>query len=295
MLNHPMPGTRSVDLRDALTSLRGITCLPMQLHSTRPHTVMATILQLSDPHLRANDELIRGIPPLKSLETVLIAARQYCPDPDCIVWTGDMSDDGSEQSYQHMRNILGDWFERSLWIPGNHDNRKHMRSVLLDQHVDSEELISFCKKIEGWRLLGLDTTIPGETTGELRLSQWKDLQQTWEGEPMLLFMHHPPATVECQWLDRISLINRDTFEEILLKTSSICASFSGHIHCEYERNKNGVRICTTPSTLFQFARSTSPGMMEHLPPGFRAIHLDGATLETQVIRLPELVYPPSAE
>jgi Icc protein len=253
---------------------------------------MPIILQLTDPHFRANNDRINGIPPRESLETVLEAARRYCPEPDCVVWTGDIADDGSTESYQCIREVVGDWFDRSLWLPGNHDSRAGMRSKLLDQDAETEALISFSACIEGWRLLGFDTQITGSTPGELRLSQWERLKQTTNGEPILLFLHHPPATIECEWADKISLVNRDTFDELLFETSSICATFSGHVHSAYEGNHSGVRICTTPSTLFQFDLSSSTITVDSVAPGFRAIHLDGSTMRTEVIRLPELVYPP---
>ncbi|MDP6360068.1 MAG: metallophosphoesterase [Planctomycetota bacterium] len=251
---------------------------------------MPTILQITDTHLRGSDEPIKGVAPLENLKRVLEAARDYCPNPALVVWTGDIADDESEGAYDKMREAVGDWYERSRWIPGNHDNRALMRAHLLNESTDDSSLLCFSEGVEGWHLLGLDTLVPGQTPGELRFSQWQSLHHSVNGEPILIFSHHPLALVHCNWMDDMGIQNREVFDAMLLETSAICANFAGHVHSEYDGDWNGVRICTTPSTLFQFKREPDTILIHPVPPGFRAIHLDGPTMHTEVIRLAESNY-----
>ena len=53
---------------------------------------MATILQISDPHLMSTaDGVLKGVVTAAKLKRVLGRARQECPDPDRVILTGDLS------------------------------------------------------------------------------------------------------------------------------------------------------------------------------------------------------------
>ncbi len=91
---------------------------------------MTTILQISDFHLLSRpDGTLKGVPTSECVALVLQRAREEVADPACLVLTGDLSHEETVAGYKLLADLLGDWSERSLLVPGNHDNRAKMRQV----------------------------------------------------------------------------------------------------------------------------------------------------------------------
>ena len=67
--------------------------------------------------------MLRGVPTAETLAAVLEKARDRCPDPACIVWTGDLSHKESVAGYRLLRELAGDWIEKSHAIQGTAQNR----------------------------------------------------------------------------------------------------------------------------------------------------------------------------
>src|SRR5690625_6464560 len=84
------------------------------------------LIQITDCHLQADPEArSRCGVPLRQLEAVVAAVR--AAQPDAVIVTGDISNDGSVASYQHAWQVFAalecPWF----WFGGNHDQPAQMR------------------------------------------------------------------------------------------------------------------------------------------------------------------------
>jgi Icc protein len=95
------------------------------------------IIQITDCHLFSEIQKngYNNINPYQSLQHIL--AEVTLRQPDVLLVTGDISGDGSGQSYQHFSKLL---YETGIncrigIIPGNHDNQAQMKS-----HIDSDYL-----------------------------------------------------------------------------------------------------------------------------------------------------------
>src|SRR5690554_7222962 len=65
------------------------------------------VIQLTDPHLRQDEDgLLLGMNTRRSLSAVLELVQQDGHDPDLVVATGDISQDGSEESYQSFQEYM---------------------------------------------------------------------------------------------------------------------------------------------------------------------------------------------
>ena len=260
---------------------------------------MTTILQITDPHLMSDRQgILNGIPPLETLATVLDDARDRCPDPACIVWTGDLSHEESVAGYQLLREIAGDWIEKSHLIPGNHDDRAALREVFPEIDGEGDEMVSFQTELGTWQLVGLDTLIPGDDAGALseeQLDQLHDWLTPDPGRPTLVFMHHPPVPVGCPWLDEIGLHNPDSLEKLLSRSRGVRGVFCGHVHHVHEGMFAGARVFTAPSAAFQFKVDSLAVAFDMIPPGFRLITLHDEVFTTEVYRCANLEYRPSED
>ena len=77
-------------------------------------------------------------------------------DIDAIIVTGDISDDGSEWTYQYADRTFSSLGVPTYCCPGNHDSLK----VMLDDYNPSfYSVLPASRLIRGWKLLSLNTVI----------------------------------------------------------------------------------------------------------------------------------------
>ena len=144
---------------------------------------MTTIVQISDPHLMSDRQaVLKGVPTAKALASVLEEARVRCPDPDCVVWTGDLSHEECAGGYHLLRELADDWIDKSLLIPGNHDSRVALREVFPEVGGKGDEPICFQAELGKWQLVGLDTP------DQVLVSRDRDLMQNSRLQIDLVFL-----------------------------------------------------------------------------------------------------------
>ena len=84
-----------------------------------------------------------------------------------VVVTGDFTHDERRETYQAVRGLLEEWLDRCHVLPGNHDERALLREVFSGQAGGTDRGICFSQSLGGWRLLGIDTHVPGEVAGRV--------------------------------------------------------------------------------------------------------------------------------
>ena len=250
---------------------------------------MTTILQISDFHLLSRPEgTLKGVPTSESVALVMQRAREEVADPACIVLTGDLSHEETVAGYELLRTHLGDWHERSLLIPGNHDDRAKMRQVFDQVPGESAEPIWFRHECDQWVLLGLDSHVPGQVYGVLSEQSVDRLAEELArgaNRPTLIFLHHHPSAVGSRWVDEIGLRNPESFASLLTRHTEVRGLFCGHIHQVFEGMIADVPFHSAPSAAIQFLPGTDTMQFDLQPPGFRVIELLEGTFTTRV-RIP---------
>lgn len=257
------------------------------------------ILQLTDLHLLADPaERRKGVPTRETFRDVLQLVRARHPDFDLAVFSGDLAHDEQLETYRALRDLLGDWLPRCRFLPGNHDDRRFLRSAFSGIVEGGRRPIGFAANLGEWRILGLDTHVPGEVRGHIEDEQldWLEADLAEHADrPTLIFMHHPPISVHSAWLDRLGLDDAEQFEQLILASPQVKLICAGHIHHEFHGRLGKADVYTTPSTGVQFEPAADEPTYAAEPPGYRVITLEGASYRTEVVRLPELKYPPIAD
>lgn len=250
------------------------------------------IAQITDTHLSADpNQEKKGIATAKSLQSVIQRIEQLQPQPDLLLLTGDLSQDETPESYQHLYNWLSPLSIPTYWVPGNHDD-----ASLMEQHLAQEPFFphkSF--QLGGWQFILLNSAIPGCVYGELSSQslEWLEHQlQKASNLPTLIATHHPPLFVNSDWINNISLQNPDDLLAILERYPQVQLVIFGHIHQDFYHEHQGIQYFGTPSTGVQFSPNLQEFQIDSLPPGFRLFYLypDG-TWETKVKRVS---YSPSS-
>jgi len=257
------------------------------------------ILQLSDPHLLSDpDGRLRGVPTWRSFRQVLRHLDREALDFDWVIVTGDLAHDEQRETYRRLKRTMEERNTPWRMIPGNHDNRAFMREVFPEASRPGRDFFSFSLDLPGWKLVGLDSRLPGFLSGRLGHPQLEWLRQELETDPevpTILFMHHPPVPVGCPWLDGIGLEDAGHLNRVVAAAPQVQLICCGHVHHEFRGKLGNAEVLATPSTAFQFLPKGETPVFEPIPPGARILELDGSRWCTRVVRVPELTWMPDRD
>ncbi|MBW4936460.1 3',5'-cyclic-AMP phosphodiesterase [Marinobacter sp. F4206] len=230
------------------------------------------VLQLTDPHLmaNANGELL-GVNTRESLAAVIDEVLKVHGQPDLILATGDLAQDGSEEAYRVFGESLQVFACDSAWLAGNHDDAEAFKAVAAEYHADRRQIVR-----GGWQCILLDSSVPGKVYGELAQSELDFLEASLAEHPdlpALITLHHHPVDIGSDWMAQIGLRNREAFWAVVDRYPQVQLVLWGHIHQEHALDRDGVRLLATPSTCIQFTSNSSQFSVEPLPPGYRWFEL----------------------
>lgn len=243
-----------------------------------------TLLQLTDTHLLGEpDDTLLGVAPGPALATVVEAARQE--SPDAVLVTGDLSQDGSAASYAALADALQPLGVPCYGIPGNHDHAERLDRMTHRPPFRPERSVD----LGGWRILLLNSQVPGETHGRLSIGSLGWLAQTLlrrPETPTVLALHHPPVPSGTAWLDPLCLHDSAPLLDLVAASPQVRLVLCGHVHQALERRHAQARILATPATCFQFAPGATDFTLGEEPAGYRRLTLfDDGTLSTNVVRV----------
>jgi 3',5'-cyclic AMP phosphodiesterase CpdA len=244
------------------------------------------LAQLSDLHIGATGE---GADPLARLETV-VGAVLALPNPvDAVLVTGDLSDDGSEESYRLARSALAR-FECPIHVlPGNHDDRARLREAFGLPGTGAEP-VNYSVEVGPLQLVLLDSSVPGQDPGRFgpRDLAWLDAMLGEEPErPTLLALHHTPLSTGLPGWDAINLdlAEIEALGEVVARHSQLRVIVGGHLHRIAAARLAGCPVLSAPSTYLQalpdFNFEAEDVEMVG-PPGFALHVLTDGVLSSQV-------------
>ncbi|MEC4816221.1 MAG: 3',5'-cyclic-AMP phosphodiesterase [Scytonema sp. PMC 1069.18] len=245
-----------------------------------------SLAQVTDMHLFANEnQKLLGMPTALSFQAVIQQLKQLRTELDLLLLTGDLSSDGSLESYATVQTLLHPLRLSTYWLPGNHDNAIAMNLVL------NQGLMSRRKSFErgGWNFVLLDSSVPGCVHGHLSTQslKWLDSQlRILRNKPTLVSLHHPPFRVNSCWLDSSKLQNSEDLFAVIDRHPQVKLVLFGHIHQEFYYQRHEVHYLGTPSTCIQFAPKSSNFSLDQQSPGFRLLKLyPNGTWKSQVERV----------
>ena len=228
---------------------------------------------------------MRGINTFETFKAIVERVASGARKPDAVLATGDLVQDETRQGYERFRDAMLNLNAPVHCIPGNHDSPRIMAEIL------NKPPFQFCGSAvyDNWCVIMLNTAVRWDDGGRLETNELERLEQTLTAHPehhTLIGMHHHPIPIGSQWLDGLNLRNSDEFLEIIDQHAQVKAVAWGHVHQGSDRDRNGVRMLSTPSTGPQFLPDSDSFMMDTRPPGYRWLDLlpDGS-IETEVVWL----------
>lgn len=231
------------------------------------------IAQFSDSHLFADKKAKHfGADVWQNLNCVLadIAKRDNI---DCVVFTGDLTQDHTETSYQHFVQAVE---QAQLSIPvhflaGNHDDRELINKHLTAPSFNTNKTITRdCWQIQ---LLDSKSDTPSGLVNQqelLALSEHID-----NSKYQLLMMHHHPVNVG-YYIDKHGLLEQDSFWQAIGELNAphhnIKAIACGHVHRAIHATRASVEVFTCPATSVQFGDTKEK--IGSIMPSYRLFHLE---------------------
>jgi len=241
------------------------------------------LIQFTDPHLYGEETgALRGVATYPALLRAIEHARTRDWPVDAMLVTGDLVQD-DPSGYARFRRTFGGFTEPVLCLPGNHDVPDAMRRELAAQPF----VLGGTVDLEEWRIVLLDSTVPGSAGGHLSERSLAELDAALGGAPaqhVLVCLHHHPVTMASRWLDQVGLANPADLFRVLDAYRNVRAVLWGHVHQSFEGVRRRVRLLGTPSTCMQFQPRADEFAIDSRPPGYRTLelHPDG-TLRTEVV------------
>ncbi|MEP2717897.1 phosphodiesterase [Pseudophaeobacter sp.] len=200
---------------------------------------MSRIIQISDPHIVAPGALTCGVvdtaAALRGLVQQVNSILPAIGPVDLAVVTGDLTDHGRPEEYDHFREIMSDLQLPYRVVPGNHDVREKLRAAFQDR-----PWINSGSGPVNWRLdlgscvvIGLDSSVPGVPYGAFTqetLDWLEDHLVQLQDCPLLLMFHHPPVKTGIVPMDAQNLRDSLALKVLLRGYAGTCRIACGHVH-----------------------------------------------------------------
>ncbi|MDQ0642317.1 metallophosphoesterase [Microbacterium murale] len=183
---------------------------------------------------------------------------------DLVVVSGDISQDGSEESYIQIRDAVTPWAlargARAVFAMGNHDRRDAFRAVLGDGQPDADERqlpgidldrpVASVVDHDGWRIVVLDSSVPGAGYGSLEPEQLAFLKEAVAAPAVhgtVVVVHHPPLRAQTELLQALALDEHDGRALLdVVRGTDVRVILSGHYHLPITEIVAGVPVTVAP-------------------------------------------------
>ena len=204
------------------------------------------ISQIRDCHLPENPEqTYLGINPRRCLQELILKVKALTPE--LLLATGDLSEDGSEVSYQALQEIFRQLGVPVLALPGNHDNPELLAEAFPGSPVNTMVASSH----GAWKVIRLNSCLPGKPEGrlsEMTVLALEKFLRHYADSPTIIALHHQPIEIGSPWIDKYRLFDSRNFLRLVDQNPSIRAVTWGHVHQVFETTRNGTHMLGCPSS-----------------------------------------------
>lgn len=212
------------------------------------------IVHITDFHLVAPGETLWGLDPHDRAGRCLDDIARWHGDAAFCVISGDLTNHGDPLAYGWIVERLKDFPLKTFLMVGNHDARAPFQQAFPETPRDENGFVQYAHRSDQGVFLFLDTLKGPVSEGEYCAARrdWLAGQlKAAAGDPVWIFMHHPPFDIGLPFMDRIKLEEPEAFAEVLLGHDNIRHIFFGHVHRAAYINWRGIPCTCLPGTNHQ--------------------------------------------
>ena len=210
------------------------------------------IAQISDTHILASSsEHPAAQLRADCLRAVIADIDQQ--QPDAVIFTGDTVQHGEPEEYARLRELLAALKMPLYLVPGNRDDKEGLRNAFGDQSYlpATGNFLHYTVEEHAVRLIGLDSTSPGERKGVFCRARQEWLDNVLGAEPhrsTLLFIHHPPFDVGTHYIGGYRRSEEAAaLADVISRYPHVKALLCGHVHWLVKRQWAGTQVRIMPS------------------------------------------------
>lgn len=210
------------------------------------------VVQISDLHL-AKDPAYRIYGLVNTQDTFIDVLNQVKAEkPDLVIISGDLSQDGSAESYSRLKEQMHTLNCEVLTIYGNHDNPAAMQSNLIGNNIKH---IPYKQSVAGTFIL-CNSYQENLHTGLISASDLVNLENYLKSfADCIIVIHHHFVKLNT-FIDKYILDNNVEFSALLQKyQSKIKLCITGHVHNSYDNYVSGIPIHCGLSSCIQLAKT----------------------------------------
>lgn len=257
-------------------------CLSKKLSNNQIDVVK--FIHITDTHLLDRpEEKLHGLNTRDNLELVLSASQSRYQDIDFFIFTGDISQTGTEESYKLFKSVIEEYDIPVYCVPGNHDTPVLLQRIIPNCPDESIKII----QLDKFSLILLNSWVKDKHHGIITqscLQQLDDYLHNSGDQFNIIAIHHPPIIIHSKWLDELGLQNQAEFLQVINRYAQNTLLVCGHVHQEVDQQLGNLRLLATPSTCHQFkANCKHLYHLEAPSPAYRFIKLNRADgIDTKV-------------
>ena len=208
--------------------------------------------------------------------------------PETVIITGDLINTPGDAQQNEI-------FERNLsliespvhYIPGNHDIMGYTKEKH-DEYVSQRGYDRFSFKLQGCAFIGFDTNCicDGDIEAEAQQYGWlkDELKKASKSKYTFVFMHCPivkESIDEPEDHFNFSIPMREKYIS-LFKEYGVDAAFSGHTHCQYSTEIEGIKLYTAAAV---------GNCLGHGFPGYHTVHVSKDGIDVKYTPTPGVTWP----
>jgi len=208
---------------------------------------------LSDSHLQTHSTP-EGHDPRLRLQAAVDHIINCHDDAAFCLFTGDLSEDGTTNSYETLAQIMADLPMPIRPLVGNHDDRANLRAVFDLPDGAMEGFVQYAIDTSDCVLLCLDTLTPGSGNGSLcsnRLAWLRARLEHYRDRPVIVAMHHPPMPLGFPMLDPSRNAQGTALLDLLEQRPNVVQMLFGHVHRMTLGVVRGVPFASARAVLYQ--------------------------------------------
>jgi Icc protein len=238
------------------------------------------VIHVTDPHLVPPGQTLWELDASARLDRCLDDIERWHGDAEFCVISGDLSDRAEPEAYEWLRARLDRFPLKTFLMVGNHDDREVFRATWPEVTCDESGFVQQSYQTQSGVFLFLDTNKGGGVSEGRYCSarrSWliRELERSG-GQPIYIFMHHPPCNIGIPYMDRIKLEEPEAFAEALAIGENIQHIFFGHVHRSAYVNWQGIPCTSLPGTNHQvpLVRESVGTAYSQEPPGYGVVFID---------------------
>jgi len=228
------------------------------------------IAQISDTHINLNTP--SSVQRILDFETVILDINSLKPQPDLIIHSGDIVQNGLIEEYAEATKIISKAIAPVYVMVGNKDDRKNIKkSFAKEKYISvNSQFVDYAINDFPIKLIMMDTLNKHSNKGHFCDCRRENLIEMINSEatkPIAVFMHHPPCAINVG-PDLFHFENLSAMADLcdtLQRSDRVISIFCGHVHRSAIGRISNIPVTVVPAVATQIRWGEYPAHIDKIP------------------------------